>query len=1771
MSPDTDIPGMRRKRGNLKSKFTRRCNSYKERHLKGDPSDVLKGLYAKVETSFTELENICESVIDLLVINDSEQGDIDEAHNYLSQCESDKCDIQALQSVYLQGAKHKQPDATMMKLESMKFPIFDGNPRTYPTFKDDLTTIVMPKYGENPCALRQCLGEIPKMAIRGCEKSYDQMIAKLDEEFGDPRKLVDLVIGDLKKLILVNDNDNMSFINMVTIIEQCYLDLKKVDLEQEMNSVTIVSMIEKILPRSVKRDWIKLSDDIIDKSSLFPFLLKFLLKEKRVTVYSYADVRNDKIFKCNVNNLTCNNNSDAEFVNTLKDLKEDQVNTKKLLNDIYVKLNINDKANIFLNNISAKRCWLHEFDGHHISTCGRFRSMSSSERLESAKRKGICYRCLGEGHLGRFCNSSETCTVKVNGQICNKHHHHLLHDSFSLSSNNYNVNCQNTGALLEVSIIYSFNQPITVIWDSASDTTLITHRMAKLLGLRSKNVIVTITKVGNVVDQCNTKQYNINVHDKWGVEHTISALGMDEIASEIPYVNLYNIDQKFPGFSPRILNRPKGKVDMLIGLDYCNLLPQVYQTCGNLQLLENQFGFCLRGMMSDNKYDRRNIQHILTRVHHVSIHNNTDIIDVEIDNVKEQLDSFFKIENAGTECEPKCAKCLCLKCPTSDGISLKEKRELELIERGLRYEETEQTWVASYPWILDPYKLPNNYNVARARLVSTENRLYKLGDDYMKLYDVSWNDMIDRKIAYRLNKNEIFNYDGPIHYIAHSEVLKESSSTPLRIVFDSSTSFKGHRLNDYWAKGPSIINDLFGVLLRFREEQVGIVGDISKMYHTVKTDVFDQHVHRVLWRGLDRSREPDQYVLTSLTFGDRPSGPLATLALRYTADMYKESHPLVASMINNNTYVDDVLYSVPSVQEAQKIILDTEEVLSRGGFKVKHWTISGDVSDISNITLAETPIEKVLGMYWTPGSDEFSYKVKINFSKKVKGIREELELNRWQCINEFPDNITRRKFLSAVASVYDPFGLVLPSTLPAKILMRTLVTKNLNRDNKIHWDDILDEQTINNLKDFFVSLYDLEDLSFVRCIKPKDATGNPDLIIFSDGSEWAFGCVGYLRWTLINGGIDVRLISAKNRIAPARQITIPRLELNGAVLACRLREKNIHELTFHCNSVVHIIDSSIVLSQIHSESHMFNTFVATRISEIQMKSNLSEWYWIESKLNVADYVTKPCKPHKLKLDSMWQRGPEFLYLPQSEWPVKKNVDFETLSDLKISSFICEANMEFNVFNIVDIERFSNFFKFIRAVCRVLSIYKLKSFNGVFVEPTGESLKITENFVIKEVQKSLGDWNDKYKCLGPSEQDGFIVVGQRISKWLKDNWNQDYFILLPATHPFTSLYISYLHYLDHAGIEITLAKLQSRFWVPGAIKLIRSIKKKCVYCRKIDESISGQSMGQVPNERMKPSPPFFHTATDLFGPLPIKDSVRRRVHGKCYGVIFVCLSSRAIYLDIVENYSTDAFLGALKRFVSIRGFPSTLHSDNGTQLTCANKQLRDITNNFNMKEVCKFGSNEGMSWSFNKAGDAPWLNASCESLLRLVKNGLLKSMGDSVLTFAELQTVMYEVSNLINSRPIGRKPGSSIDDGSYLCPNDFLLGRNNNSAPGGTFDLKSNYSKRLKFVQSIVNNFWKRWMRDYWHTMVVRKKWHVVKRNVCPKDIVLVKDSNAVKGIWKIAEVISVDVGRDGLVRTVTLRYKICQPGISYKGSKDKMMERSVHRLVILIPVEEREE
>lgn len=213
----------------------------------------------------------------------------------------------------------------------------------------------------------------------------------------------------------------------------------------------------------------------------------------------------------------------------------------------------------------------------------------------------------------------------------------------------------------------------------------------------------------------------------------------------------------------------------------------------------------------------------------------------ESDDLKEGLDKFFKLDTMGTECTPRCISCLCKKCPGGGNLTAKEECELALIDRGLCYNEREERWEASYPWIKDPLMLPNNFKAARARLESTERRLNRLGSEYAVAYGNEITDMVQRNIAVRLEDKEIEEYDGPVHFIPHHEVLKPGScSTPVRIVFDSSSNYLDHKLNDYWAKGPNLLNNLLGILFRFRENQVGIVGDISKMYHSIKINKLDQ-------------------------------------------------------------------------------------------------------------------------------------------------------------------------------------------------------------------------------------------------------------------------------------------------------------------------------------------------------------------------------------------------------------------------------------------------------------------------------------------------------------------------------------------------------------------------------------------------------------------------------------------------------------------------------------------------------------------------------------------------------------------------------------------------------------------------------------------------------------------------------------------------------------------------------------------------------------------
>ena len=168
---------------------------------------------------------------------------------------------------------------------------------------------------------------------------------------------------------------------------------------------------------------------------------------------------------------------------------------------------------------------------------------------------------------------------------------------------------------------------------------------------------------------------------------------------------------------------------------------------------------------------------------------------------------------------------------------------------------------------------------------------------------------------------------------------------------------------------------------------------------------------------------------------------------------------------------------------------------------------------------------------------------------------------------------------------------------------------------------------------------------------------------------------------------------------------------------------------------------------------------------------------------------------------------------------------------------------------------------------------------------------------------------------------------------------------------------------------------------------------------------------------------------------------------------------------------------------------------------------------------------------------------------------------------------FEAANLVNERPIGRHP-TSPDDESYLCPNDLLLGRSTSRVPSGPFAQTDNPRHRCEFIQKVVNNFWRKWTRDYFPSLIIQQKWHIAKGNLKTGDIVLIQDSNQIRGQWKLGKVSEVFPGEGGRVRKVQASYKNPKPGEpphKYTGRGFVTVERSVNRLVLLLPVDEKEQ
>jgi hypothetical protein len=382
----------------------------------------------------------------------------------------------------------------------------------------------------------------------------------------------------------------------------------------------------------------------------------------------------------------------------------------------------------------------------------------------------------------------------------------------------------------------------------------------------------------------------------------------------------------------------------------------------------------------------------------------------------------------------------------------------------------------------------------------------------------------------------------------------------------------------------------------------------------------------------------------------------------------------------------------------------------------------------------------------------------------------------------------------------------------------------------------------------------------------------------------------------------------------------------------------------------------------------------------------------------------------------------------------------------------------------------------------------KSGNRDDVDVLPDDLQSAEELWIKNAQERIHDeLNDtKYKKLHPYVKDGILVVTGRTEKWMDATWNKQYFILLPKEHRYSYLVALHEHNaVGHLAASSTIAKIRSKYWIIGIRRIVNSIVSKCVKCKIKFKQMAQQRMSTLPIERIKPSPAFQNVGIDYFGPFDTKGEVQKRVRGKGFGILITCDSSRAVYIDLAPDYSTPSLMLALRRFASFRGWPSTFHSDPGSQLKGASVQLQKAIKDLDWEELKRFGHQKGSTWSFAPA-DAKWYNGSTEALVKTVKKALEVTIGEHAFTFSEFLTIMFETAELVNERPIGRKP-SDPGEGSYLCPNDLMLGRSTSRVPQGPFEDATNFVNRYKFIQSIMNNFWRRWSRENFPSLVIQPK------------------------------------------------------------------------------------
>ena len=1609
---------------------------------------------------------------------------------------------------------------------------FSGDALSFTKFMNNFKLNIENKVHDNKLRLnyliQYCNGEAKEL-IEDCvnlrDQGYERAVKLLSERYGKSYQVVQAYVHMLTTGPIVRNNDVKALMRLSSDMSRAEMTLSEMGFAAEIDNSENMKKIVARLPSYMKSKWVEKAYRINEtgRSVKFKDLYEFVLERAMIENSLYGQ----------------------EYANESKQRQNKNSQSRGSAQ----RSNANrSTGTTFSTTVKEYPCRCCGGKCSRVYDCNQFKSLSLDARKDFVMKNGLCRNCFIPKHMVKDCRKRGQCEVSD----CGRKHHTLLHDwsvvqnsqnrsvaspapSLSDSSQPSKATVTSTSGvsskvflrILPVKVINGSRSIETyALLDNGSDVSLVHDRLVQMLGIRGRPKPFVINSV-NCTSEVNGLEVDIavrsldgsnsvNIRNAWSVPKLPISLSSAPSTLDLVYwPHLSNIT---------IPTVNSDEVMLLIGSDTPEAHWSLEERRGGIGepcAIRSLLGWTVQGPSSTAKPSVANV--------------NFQQGHCKPDDVKTMLHHMWNNEFNQPPSNEK-------------AMSLEDKQALKIMKATLEMDNGH--YKMGLPWAQEDVSLPDNRVLAKTRLDYLKKK-FKKDDSFQAMYTNQINEYLARGYAEPARSDH--QTKGKLWYIPHHGVTNVNKPGKVRVVFDAAAKYRGHALNDHLLQGPDLVSNLVGVLIRFRQEPIAIVSDIEGMFHQVKVLEADRGALRFLWwRDGDPENEICEYQMNRFVFGAKSSPSCAAFALRSTAQANKTDYDdNVINTVLRNFYVDDLLKSTASINDAVLLSTKLRELLHRGGFRLTKWISNSReviaqipkgerAPDVQDIDIGEElPTGRALGVRWNINKDSFTFHVQ-----------------------RLPEATTRRQLLSVVASLYDPLGLVAPSTLFAKQLLQKLCKEEYG------WDDVISSEDQAKWAQWCVEMQSLSQLNIPRCFKAPSfgEIDSIELHVFSDASTTGYGACCYLRLKATDTSVHTSLVLGKSRVAPTKAITVPRMELAAAVTACQLYSLVNAEIEYKIERTVFWTDSAIVLAYIKNTSKRFKTYVANRVASIHEVTEPEQWRHVPTKQNPADLASRGVSPTD-RQQQFWLCGPAFLKQDEATWP-----SMEVKKDIQTDDE--EVKKEFNVNTVTKPDAldtlfcfFSIWFRLVKAVAQLLrfELHGAKKYLGHSIDVPFGRLTVQEFIrsslaIVKYIQRK--SYANEIGCieqnrnlprssplarLCPIIVDGLLRVGGRLC-FVDMPFEMKHQLIIPGDHPVATLIVRSLHISNgHIGPSHLLSLLREKYWIVGGSRLCRKVTSGCFQCKRIKSKPMTQQMASLPVERLTPDkPPFTFIGIDFFGPFFVKS---RRVQVKRYGCLITCLTTRAVHLEVTHSLDTDSFLMAISRFVARRGRPETIFSDNGTNLTRGCRELKENISRFNQDKINDSMLQKQIEWKFHPP-NASHMGGIWERMIRSVRTILMGLCHHQTVTDEVLVTLFTEIEAILNSRPITGN-SSDIKDPKALTPNHLLLLRPNGSFQG-SFNKETNYyNRRWKQVHHLTDIFWRRWVKDYIPSLQIREKWQRPHASVAVDDVVLIVDSPMPRGRWPIGVVTDVNRSKDGLVRSCKVR------------TASTVLVRPIHKLCLL--------